>query len=90
MEALAGLVHSGRLIDIALVLMAMEVAGLALYRRLTGRGPRMRAVLPLIGAGAALMLALRAALVGAGWGWIVVCLTLGLAAHVVDVRGRWR
>ena len=37
-----------------------------------------------------LMLALKAALTGAGWGWLVAALLASLVFHVADLRHRWQ
>ena len=42
-----------------------------------------------LGAGLALMLALRLALGGAAWFWIAACLALAGVAHLLDLRARW-
>ncbi len=81
---------NGRIADIVLVFMAVEALALVLYSLRTGRGPRPPDILPALLAGVCLVLALRAALVGAGWGWIAFSLTGELAAHAVDVVRRWR
>jgi hypothetical protein len=79
---------SGRIVDIVLVLTALEAFGLLLWRHRTGRGPGARA-LPNLLAGAFILVALRIALTGGWWGWMVLCLLGSLVAHVVDLRGRW-
>jgi len=79
---------SGRIVDIAIMLMLAETGAIWLYRR--ARGPIL-AVSDLawnVAAGASLLLALRAALTGAGWIWIAGFLTAALIAHVGDVRRR--
>ena len=77
-------------IDLILALMAAEGAGLVLLRRLTGRGPSARALLPNLLAGAALLLAMRFALGGEARALVGLALLAGLAAHLADLRGRWR
>ena len=81
---------TGRVADLVLVVLAMEVVALALLRRATGRGPTLGAVLSLALPGAALVLALRVALTDGWWGWIGVWLAVALVAHLIDLRGRWR
>lgn len=46
-------------------------------------------VLTSIGAGAALLLALRAALQGSSWPWISLWLVAALVAHLLDLRHRF-
>jgi hypothetical protein len=86
---IADLVESGRIVDLILFLVALQFAALWLYRRTTGRGPAPADLAPNILAGVALLLALRAALVGAGWFWVAFFLAAGLAAHLVDLARRW-
>ena len=40
--------------------------------------------------GVCLLLAVRAALAGAAWPWVPVALAVALAAHLADLRMRWR
>jgi predicted lipid-binding transport protein (Tim44 family) len=77
-------------VDAALVLLAAEAVVLALRHRRTGRGPRLGDVGPTLLAGAGLLAALRVALGGGGAGAIGVCLLAALAAHLFDLRQRWR
>ena len=77
------------LIDIVIVVTLLEAAALALYHRRTGRGMAPRDVLLNLGAGLALMLALRAGLEGAGWGWVAAGLVASGLAHAADLKRRW-
>jgi hypothetical protein len=83
-------VASGRLVDLVLALMVLEGVLLAAYRRRTGRGIAPADLLANLLAGGALLLALRAALTGAGWTSIALWLALALLAHVADLARRWR
>lgn len=76
---------NGRVIDLILVAMALEVAALALLRRRGVPVPAPRAVAFNLLAGALLLLAVRGALTGAGWGWVALCLGLALPAHLLDL-----
>ncbi len=82
------LFSSGQIVDLILLLMLAEYAGLRfLVRR---RGGRM-AALGLGGyllSGAFLLIALRAALTGAAWIWIAAPLLAAFVVHLVDLRGR--
>ncbi len=80
---------SGHIVDLILVLVAVEAALLGVWHRRTGRGVALGAMAATLCSGAALMLAVRAALVGAWWGWVAAALLAGLVAHLVDLRGRW-
>ena len=52
------------------------------------RGWSLARIAGLIGPAVFIVLALRAALVGAGWEWVAVLLALSLPLHVMDLRGR--
>ena len=82
-------IESGRVVDAILVLIVVQFAGLAWLHRRRGIGPSPRDLWPTLAAGAALLLALRAALVGAHWSWIAAWLTLAFAAHLADIHRRW-
>lgn len=85
MEALFA---SGRIVDVALALMVLEVVALWIYRRAVGATPLPARIAWNIAAGAFLLLALRAALTDASWPWIAAFLTGALVAHVGDMRAR--
>ncbi len=80
---------SGRVIDAILLLMLAEGAALWVLHARYRRGLPPRAILTLLASGAALMLALRAALTGAPWEHVSGFLVAGLIAHLVDVASRW-
>jgi DNA-binding transcriptional LysR family regulator len=79
---------SGHVVDLVLAVLAAEVLLLAAWRR--HGAPRGRIVTLIAAAlpGAFLMLALRAALAGAGWVWIALWLAASFPAHLVDLRRR--
>jgi hypothetical protein len=87
MDWLQSAIASGRLVELVLLLVAVEIALITL-RAARGRGGA--ALLPALFAGAGLLLALRAALTGgpplavAGW------LTAAGLFHLLDLRLRWR
>jgi hypothetical protein len=83
------LFESGRVVDLALVVLAVEVLALHGWRRATGRGPALIDLLANAAAGACLLLALRAALTGAGWTWVAAALCASLVAHLFDLVRRW-
>jgi hypothetical protein len=87
---LAELFASGRVIDCVLALMLIESAALLLLRQRGRRGLAPIEIAASLGAGAALLLALRAALVGSPWPWISLWLIAALAAHLFDLRLRWK
>lgn len=88
-DMLSGLISSGRIIDIMLVALVLEVVVLQIYRRRTGDGIALVPLLVNLGAGGSLMLALRAALTNADWRWVGALLTLALLFHVADQFQRW-
>jgi len=79
-------VASGRAIDAILVLVLAE----ALVLLWIWPGPRGRAAVANLAAGAFLMVALRSAL--AGWDWRISAffVTISLPAHLFDLRNRAR
>jgi hypothetical protein len=89
-EALGELVQSGRLVELVLLLVALEAAALLFYRFRTGSGPEPLGLVLNLAAGSALMLALRAALQEAGWTHVAAFLVLALAAHLADLARRWK
>ena len=86
---MAAFVSSGLIADVALALILLEALALYLLGR-KGRGPGLAAVAPFLAAGVFLMLALRAALVGAPWYCIAAALALSGVAHAIDVARRFR
>jgi hypothetical protein len=86
----SGLFASGRVVDLVLALMALEGALLFWYGRRSGRGVPVGEMLAFLLADACLLLALRAALVGASWQWVALPLAGAFAAHLADLGLRWR
>ncbi len=84
------LVRSGRIVDIALMLLALELALLAWLRSRSGRAVLDIGLLAHLAAGGFLLLALRAALTGSSWETIAAWLSGGLVAHLVDIGARLR
>ncbi len=81
---------SGWMVDAILLLMLAEAVGLTILRQRYGRGPATLPLLCFLVAGAALMLALRAALTGAAWTSVAGWLVLAFVAHGADLALRWR
>ncbi len=79
-----------RVVDLVLLLVLLEGVVLVAWHRRSGRGPRPRQVVADLAAGAALLLALRAALVDAHWAVPAAWLAAALVAHVADLVLRWR
>ncbi len=89
MELLESLVASGRIVDLMLTVMAVEVLAVTIYRRMTGGGIAFVPLILNIGAGGSLMLALRATLTDAGIEMIAFWLLSSLVFHVADQAKRW-
>jgi hypothetical protein len=83
-------IASGRIVDVILALMLAEAVFLAAYTTRTGGGVAFADIAINLVAGASLLLAVRAALVGAAPQWLIACLLVSLAAHGADLRRRWR
>ena len=84
------LISSGRIVDLILLLMVLELAVLLLTRRFAGRAPRALDLLCNTLAGAGLLLALRAALLGSPVPQIAAWLVVALIGHAGDVACRFR
>ncbi len=78
-----GFVASGRIVGPILAIVAIEAIVAALYLSRNGRGTA--GLLANFVAGACLLLAVRAALSGQGWGVVALWLTLALPAHLIDL-----
>ncbi|MDJ0654118.1 MAG: hypothetical protein QNJ40_08200 [Xanthomonadales bacterium] len=89
MELLEQLVTSGRIVDIMLGFVLLEILALLLLFRLTGKGIAPVPLITNIGAGGSLMLALKTVLSGAAWTWTAGSLVLALIFHMLDLSQRW-
>lgn len=81
-SAVAEMFASGRAVDLVLAVMALEAIWLIARRGDAG------AVLLALAPGALILLAVRAALTGAGWQWVALLLTASLPAHLADLARR--
>ncbi|HET7797283.1 hypothetical protein [Nevskia sp.] len=81
---------SGRVVDLVLFVMLAEAVLLISLHQLKARGPAPVDLIVNLLSGFCLLLALRAALSGAGWHWIALALTGSLIGHLADLRRRWR
>lgn len=89
-ELLADLFHTGRIADIAILLLVLESAALSIYRRTSGgRGLKPSEIAANAAAGICLFLAIRSALTSAPWQQTAVFLGLALLAHLMDLKSRW-
>ena len=84
------LFETGRIIDLALALIAAEAGLLGAYHHHSGRGISAATFAANLVAGGCLLLALRAALTNAGWEPVATWLFGALLAHVADLRSRWK
>ena len=73
---------SGHAADLVLAVLALEAVWLKL------QGWSWLRIAGLVGPAVFIVLALRAALVGAGWEWVAVLLALSLPVHLMDLRSR--
>jgi hypothetical protein len=85
---LGELVTSGRVIDVILVLVVIEMFVLSSLHRRDPRWPSLRSLMPNLLAGVALLLAVRLALADAGWAWLSACLLAALGMHLADLAVR--
>ncbi|MEO0575100.1 MAG: hypothetical protein AAF004_06520 [Pseudomonadota bacterium] len=90
MQAIAGLIESGRIVDLMLAVIALEVVVLCAYRVNSGRGLSIPSILLNVGAGGSLMVALKLVLTDASWQWIAVALVASLICHAADLGMRWK
>ncbi|MGD2007378.1 MAG: hypothetical protein PVJ95_03820 [Cellvibrionales bacterium] len=79
---------SGQLLDLIILLIALEAGALMMLRRRFDNIPPIKDLLPNLLSGAALMLALRFALTDAGWLPVSACLGCALLAHIADLQRR--
>lgn len=89
MEALEQFVMSGRIVDLMLAVLVIEVAWLAWRRHRHGGGLPLISLVTNAGAGGSLMLALKAVLTNAGLAWILAALLASLVFHAADLYLRW-
>jgi hypothetical protein len=80
---------SGRVVDCILLFMAIESFVLIAVHRFTRAGPSPRELIVSLSAGVALLLALRAAVVGSHWPMVAIWLVVALIAHLGDLGLRW-
>jgi hypothetical protein len=80
---MSGFFANGHAVDLILVIMALEAGWLLATRRMTPYP-----LLLVFGPGVCILLAARAALVGAGWWWIALALAVSFPLHLLDLRRR--
>ncbi len=84
------LIASGRIVDLMLLFIAVEIVLLVAWRRWRGGGIPLLPLLVNIGAGGSLMMALRATLVGSGWPITAAWLVAAMLFHLGDLALRWQ
>jgi hypothetical protein len=85
---MSDLFASGRVIDAIIAFMVLEALALVVAKSAFGRGLSVREAARVLLPGLALLLALRAALVGQAWTVIAFFLLASLVAHLADLRHR--
>ncbi len=78
------------LIDLVIAITVVEGLLLAGFHRITGKGVAPTDFAANLISGLLLMLAVRAALDGAWWGWTALCLLASGVVHATDLWRRWR
>jgi hypothetical protein len=86
---LAELFQDGAIVDLILVVVAVEAVALLLLRRWR-KGPAVQDWLPNLLSGAALLVALRLSMTQATWIWVAAALAFSLIAHVSDLAKRFQ
>ncbi len=81
-------VQSGRLTDIILVIMAVEVVAVSFFLWRRNQGLGVVSFVASLMSGASLILALRAALTDAGWYYVALYVTASLLAHLAEIAIR--
>jgi len=77
-------------IDFVLVIVLIEVLAARVFLSKRWTAASVNGLTANLAAGAALILAVRLALTNASGGWILLCLSLSLLAHLSDIAFRWR
>jgi CBS-domain-containing membrane protein len=85
---LAELFASGRIVDWIVVILALEWVGVLVAQRVLRRSVGALALSVGLGAGLALLLAVRESLLGARWQIIAAWLAAAFVAHLVDLHLR--
>ena len=80
---------SGAVLDWIMLGVVLETLALAWFYATRRQGIPPGALLPNLGAGFSLLLAMRLALGGAWWGFMPACLLAALIFHLIDLRRRW-
>ena len=84
------LLFSGKVVDLALAVIGVELVVLLVARQLRGAGLRPLDLIGQLLAGALLLLAVRCALTGADYRWTLALLAASFPAHAFDLVRRAR
>ena len=90
MDLLRELILSGRIIDVVIAVLLLELVAVSILHKTRGLGIAPYPLMVNIGAGGSLALAIKASITGAGWQWIATWLITSFVFHVLDLRTRWR
>jgi hypothetical protein len=87
---MSALFAGGWILNWILLGMVAEAGVVWAAQRFGAGGAARGKLLPTIGSGCFVMLAMRLGMGGAWWGFIAAALLGGLVLHVADIAGRWR
>ncbi len=87
---LESLFETGRVVDLILLFVAVEAAILIVWFARSGRRASIAPLIANLASGAALMLAVRAAIVSDPWPVIAACLLASFFAHATELALRLR
>jgi len=87
---LAELFRDGIIVDLILIVVAVEAAVLLVLRHGLQKGPAVRDWLPNLLSGTALLVALRLSMAQAAWIWVAAALAFALVAHLGDLARRFQ
>lgn len=87
---MAQLLMSGQLIDLIVALIVAEAGLIVFLHRRNPDRPSPGDLFPNLISGAALMVAIKLALVAAPWYALAACLGVSLLAHLADLARRYR
>ena len=87
---MAELFASGRIVDVILALMVVEMLVVTIVRWRTGRGIAVVDFIATLAPGVALLLAFRAHAGSRDWTAAAAWLAVALVAHLADLARRWK
>ena len=83
------LIDSGRIADVILAIIMLELFGLLALRCMLQRGPKIIDIFGTLLSGIFLIAALRSGITGTHWTITASFLLAALLAHVFDIWRRW-